>query len=225
MTRRVGVLVLAMATLVPAAAQAGSLGLRLGAFAPRAESNLFDDDAELYGTERSDWVGFSGGAEWAFDLGDRVELGLHVDATSRSLHTSYPDFTFDSGREIRQTLKLETVPMGATLRVLLADRRSQFVPYVGAGATALYYRYQEHGDFVDFESDDLDVYRDSFDSEGVAPALHVNLGTDVRVSDDVAITGDVKYQFARDDMGDDFRGNRIDLSGFTFTLGVKLRMD
>jgi hypothetical protein len=227
MTRRVGLLVLVLVACAAPPLQAGSsIGLRLGASVPRADSNLFHDDAELYGTEGSDWVSFAGGGEFAFDLGSRFELGLHVDGSHNSVHTSYRDFTFDSGREITQTLELDTVPMGATLRVMLADRhRSRVVPYVGGGLDALYYQYSEYGDFVDFESPDLDVYEDWFESDGVALGLHVNAGTIVKVGDDLGLTGDVRYTWAGDDMDNHFRGNRIDLSGFTFTVGLQLRLD
>ena len=225
MKARVLGFMLVAALVVPAAADAGSIGLRGGAFAPRADSLLFDDDAELYTFEKSDLNGFTGGIEFAFDVGKRFEIGLHVDGYGRDVHTSYRDFTFESGREIRQTLRMVSAPAGVTLRLLLADRDGTFVPWVGGGADAVFWEYEEFGDFVDFESRDLDVYEDSFASEGVAPGFHASAGAWWRVTDDVALSADARYLWATDEMGDDFRGYDIDLSGFAFTVGVQLRLD
>jgi hypothetical protein len=225
MKARAFVTVVAMSLAVPVVAEAGSLGVRVGAFAPRAEGTLFEDDAELYTFEKNDLNGVTGGVEFAFDVGRRFEIGLHVDGYGREVHTSYRDFVRDTGREIRQTLKLSSVPTGATLRLLLADRDARFVPWVGGGADAVYWRYEEFGDFVDFESPDLDIYDDSFVSEGVTPGLHASAGAWWRVSDDVAVSADARYLFANADMGQDFRGYDLDLNGFAFTVGVQLRLD
>src|SRR5512139_2186259 len=125
----VAVLGLALAGADPAAA--GGLTGRVGAFFPRADSTLFDDTAVLYDTEASDFIGFTGGAEWSFDLGRRVELGLHVDGYSETEHTSYRDFTYPNGREIQQSLQSSAWPVGGTVYLLAADRNSAVVPYVG----------------------------------------------------------------------------------------------
>ena len=67
MTRVVPVLALAALALLPLDASASELDLRIGAFFPRAESNVFDDVSDLYGfgeddpVEKRDWVGVYGG--------------------------------------------------------------------------------------------------------------------------------------------------------------------
>ena len=65
---------LAVTALTAAPSRASGLDLRLGASFPRADSNLFRDDSELYTVDKSDWRGVTGGAEFAWGTGERFEL-------------------------------------------------------------------------------------------------------------------------------------------------------
>jgi len=207
----------------PERAAASGLDLRAGAFFPRAESNLFDDTSELFGTKKSDWIGFTGGAEFSFRLADHVELGLHIDGYSRTLDTSYVDFTRPSGAEIFQTLKLTTVPMGATLRFVANPGRGAFTPYAGAGVDVVYYEYTEEGAFIDFFDDDLPVRSDYFEDIGAAFGFHVAGGVRIPFGDDFSLVAEGRYLWAKTDMGEDFRDNEIDLSGPSATIGLNVR--
>ncbi len=211
-------------------AAAGGIEVRLGGFLPRADSSLFDDTADLFGTTKSDWRHVTGGVEFAGNLAPGLELGVHVDGYSRSLDTSYREFTRPSGREIQQTLELTMVPVGLTLRVVPGNRDSFVRPYVGAGVDLVFWNYEEFGDFIDFDSPNLDVVSDAFRSDGVKAGFHVAGGLRLRVSDDLSLTGEARYLFAgRTVMGDDFeaRGpgleNKLDLNGAAFTVGLNLR--
>ena len=217
-----GVLVLGLLMALPQNASASGAELRLGGFMPSADSNLFDDDDDLYGTEDKDWRGFTGGFEFSFDMGPNVELGLHVDGYGRQRSTSYREFTHSDGGEIRQELKLSTVPVGASLRLLPAGKRAAISPYVAAGIDVVGYKYEEFGEFIDFRGD-FDILDDAFIDEGAAFGFHAAAGVRVRVNYDWSITGEVRYLNAKTDMGDDFSGNRIDLGGMSATLGVNIR--
>lgn len=222
MRRIIAVLLVTVASAAaPAAVDAGGFDVRVGGFVPRAESNLFTDDAELYGTTKSDFRSLGGGAEYEISMGDHFELGIHADGFGRNVQSSYVDFVTPSGREITQTLKLAVVPMGLSLRFLMTDPGSSFVPWVAAGPDLVYWRYEETGDFVDFETSD--IIADSFESHGTTPGAHVSAGARINVSDDVAVTAEGRYLWGGADMGHDFRGNRIDVTGFAATIGVHLR--
>jgi opacity protein-like surface antigen len=215
-----------VATLVLAAtapaAHAGGIEVRLGGFFPRAESNLFDDDQELYTVGKDDWRGFSAGAEYSFNVAPKVELGFHVDGYERKVNTVYRDFINDrNGDEIRQTLRLTIVPLGTSVRFVPLGRRAPVSPYVTAGVDVFFYKYEEYGDFVDFDTQD--IIADDFLSEGAAFGWHVAGGVRVPVGRDFAIVGEVRYQHARTNMNDDFRGNRLDVGGTTATIGGRLR--
>ncbi len=215
---------LTLVAAVPASARAGGIEVRGGGLFPRANSDLFHDDAELYTVEKKDWRGFTGGVEYAFDVADHVELGFHIDGYGRDIPTVYRDFTRDDDSEIFQTLRLDLVPVGVSLRFLPARRRAPIAPYVTVGADVIGYHYEEWGDFIDFFSPGLDVSSDSFRSDGAALGFHVAGGLRVALGHDFMITGEVKYLGGQKPrMRDDFRQNHIDLSGTVATVGVRLR--
>jgi hypothetical protein len=239
--RAMGVLMLGVLFAVPTPAKAGNLHLRLGAFFPSADSNLFDDDSVLYsrgegfdangfprGIEDSDWIGFTGGVEYSFKLVPNVELGLHVDGYGKKVDTFYREFTRADGSDIFQTLELDIVPLGFTVRLVPTTRRDRLAPYIGVGADLVFWRYKEYGDFVDFQSPNPlspDIIADSFRSDSVTGGLHVAGGLRVPIGHDFAVVTEGRYQWAKDDMGDDFRPqepglvNKIDLGGWSATIG------
>jgi len=224
MRRALAFVTLGLLAALPCSAVAGSLDLRLGAFFPREKSSLFADDRELYTVEKGDWRGFSGGVEYSARVARNLELGIHVDGYERSLHSAYRDFTSSRGREIRQTLKLEIVPVGLTLRIVPGSPRATFSPYLAFGADLFYWRYEEYGDFIDFEDPTLPFYEDSFFAEGVTGGGHVAGGLRVRLTHDVSLSGEGRYQAApKVAMDDDFRGNTLDLNGWSATLGVHVK--
>ena len=224
MRRAAGVLALCVAVFaLPAAAAAGGLDVRLGAMWPSADSILFDDDEELYFVNDGDWIGFTGGAEYSLKVIDNLELGFHVDGYGKHVDTAYREFVREDGSDIRQTLELDTVPLGFTLRLIPTGRRARVAPFVGVGADVVFYEYKEYGDFIDFFDPALPVIFDSFRSDGVTVGAHATAGVRFFVSDDFAVVGEARYLWAKDDMDDDFRGNRIDLGGISATLGVHIR--
>jgi hypothetical protein len=212
-------------------ASAGNLDVRVGGFFPRAESSLFYDDASLYTVNpKSDFDGWYGGAEYSMKIANYVELGIHVDGYGNSEDTEYWDYERESGAPIFQTLELDIVPVGMSLRFGPTSRRATFAPYVTVGADAVFWQYKEYGDFVDFESEDLEIFPDSFESSGVQPGFHGAVGFRVALSPDFLITAEGRYLWAPlETMGEDFSPNapglenEIDLSGFSVTVGLRIR--
>jgi len=222
-----------MMALVPGMARAGDIHARIGAFFPRADTgaanDLFRDANELYthggdlsGVDSKDWIGVFGGLEYSVGFGELIEVGLHVDGYGRTLDTSYRDFVDEDGFEIFQTLKVTAVPTGVTLR-FAPGSRTGIEPYVGGGIDAVWYRYEEFGDFIDFRDAAQPVIPDDFVSEGWAFGAHAVAGVRIPINYDFAIVAEGRYLWAEAEMGRDFRRNRIDLTGASATLGVLIR--
>jgi opacity protein-like surface antigen len=230
MTRAVASVALVVLALVPLPASASDLDLRIGAYFPSADSLLFRDNSELYGfgpndpVEESDWIGVYGGAEWRFRMAPSLWLGFHVDGYGRNLDTEYVDFERPNGAPIFQTLQLSIIPVGASLRWMPRDGRRDISPYIGGGIDAVFYEYEEFGDFIDFFDDDLPVVPDHFQDDGVAFGAHVMAGIRIPVSDDISVLGEARYLWSKTDMGEDFGPDLdIDLGGLSATLGVSIR--
>jgi Outer membrane protein beta-barrel domain len=229
--RRRGVLAaLGFAVLASGSAHASGFDLRLGGFVPKASSNLFRDDASLYTVRQRDWRGVTGGAEYSLQLADNIELGFSLDGYSRTIDTSYRDFVNDNngGRDIRQTLRLSAVPLGVNLRFISPTRKS-LSPYASVGADLYFYEYKEFGDFIDFGDPTLPIIADSFVANGVLPGAHAAAGLRVPINYDFALSFEGRYQWAKGNLGDDFRARpgeaplKLDLSGWSATAGINIR--
>jgi hypothetical protein len=221
-------------------ADAGGVDLRIGGFFPRgrdcgvpsnqrAEYTLFQDDCDLYFVQPSDFDGVYGGIEFNQVLTNYVEVGVSYDYYSRTTDTSYRDYTRPDGGEVQQSLRLRMAPLGLTVRLMPTSKKAKLVPYIGGGIDALFYKYEEYGDFIDFFDPDLAITPDHFVSESTAFGYHALGGFRAYINRDFAIVGEGRYQWGKDDMGEDFAPNEpglvntIDLSGWSFTVGVHVR--
>lgn len=236
MRRALVMVTLALLAALPTLASAGGLDLRIGGYFPQTDSNLFSDASDLYtrhpgqladgrppGLERSDWNGLYGGIEYSARLARNVELGFHIDGYGRSLDTSYRDHVRQDDSEIQQTLKLNIVPVGVSLRVVPTGRHAKLAPYVAVGVDAVFYKYEEFGDLVDFSDPSLPISFDSFKSEGVAVGVHGAVGLRVALTADFSLVAEGRYLYSKTDAADDFSNFRIDLSGASATVGLHIR--
>ena len=123
----------------------------------------------------------------------------------------------------RPVKRLEVVPHD------LVQRRRLRPTAPGGGVDAVFYEYEEFGDFIDFFDPELPIYADAFVDDGVAFGLHALGGIRFYINRDFAIVGEGRYQWAGADMDEDFAPqepgfrNRIDLSGWTWTVGLHVR--
>jgi hypothetical protein len=229
---------LLMASAGPASA--GGFDLRLGAFIPRArdcgiptsqpaEYTLFQDVCELYFVEKSDWTSFAGGVEYNHVLARNLEIGVSVDGYSKTVDTSYRDFVRPDDSEIYQSLRVNIVPFGLTVRLIPTKKRTKVAPYLGGGIDLLYWKYEEFGDFIDFWDPDLPVEGDHFISSGVTFGFHAAGGVRFYLNRDFALVAEGRYQWGKATMGGDFGANepglvnRLDLGGASVFFGLHVR--
>ena len=207
---------------LPAEVRASGIELRIGGFLPRVDSILFADSMTLYTVEKKDFIGGFGGAEFTANLHPNVELGLSIEGYAREIPTVYRDYVRPSGLEIQQTLKFETVPVSAIVRLVPSGRYRKVTPYVGGGISANFWKYEEWGDFIDFAAKGQPVSFDSFKSTGATFGPMANAGVRYRLNSDLQITADYRHFWGKEIMGGDFRPNEIDVSGDAITIGVRL---
>jgi hypothetical protein len=197
-----------------------------------AGSDLFDELTTNLSLDKSDFSGPSIGGELALTLSPRLDLALQVDYAGTSKGSEYRHFD-ESGAPIRQTTTFKRVPVTANLRAYLLPRGREIgklawipasvVPWVGAGGGVMWYQFKQQGDFVDLSN--LNIYSDNFDSNGWAPTLQGMGGVDVNLSTRLAFTADLRYNWARATLSQDFVGyNKIDLSGVSTALGFTIRL-
>ena len=243
---RAGVLALLLAALpsIAAAQVVHSVSFGAGIFFPRGADARVDGDVLVANLTQPDVPGFPGVTsslqfeigrfrsypifgEWHIGIGKHIEVSAGAGYYSRKVNSRYRDLV-NSARndeDIRQTLTLRAIPITGIVRFLpLADAAS-VQPYVGAGVTAINFRYAETGEFVD--PSDLAIFNDQFEAKGTALGGLILAGVRLPMGGDVyAFNVEGRYQFASGDTGGtaaNFLGDKIDLSGGSLNFSFLVR--
>ncbi len=211
----------------------GSVTLSGGYSHANAGSDLFSFTTQQFTLNRSSFSGPVLGADVAFNIAPRFDLVLGVSYNSSSSPSHYRKYLDQNNQEITQTTDFTRIPVMLSARAYLTDQGrsigkfawvpSRFVPYVGAGAGAMQYTFEQKGDFVDYQNSNS-VFSGDFKSSGWTPAVQGLVGANLSLSPRLALNGEAKYIWARGSLNQSFSGfNKLDLSGFTTTLGLTIR--
>lgn len=213
----------------PAAAQQ-TVNLSLGYFAVRGEDARVDDDVlnenlNFFAFDINDFNTVSIGGEWLVPLGNYLEAGAGIGFTRRTVPSVYSDFVdVTDGSEIEQDLRLRTIPLALTFRVLPLGQGSGFQPYLGGGLGIIAWRYSETGEFIDPQRV---IFREQYVASGTATGPMALGG--IRFGGDTVTAGfEARYQSADAELGSPFSSPdlpdpRIDLGGWTYQLNVGFR--
>ena len=198
-----------------------------------AGSELFDFATEQLTLSRRDFSGLNAAVEVAIPIGGLLDLTVDAGYSRASKRSDFRKFIDNNDQPIEQTTTFQRVPITANVRFnLVSPGRSvghlawiptTIVPWVGAGAGSMWYRFEQVGDFVDYKTNA--VFPDHFVSDGWTPALQAMAGVDYSISPLIAVTADARYLRAKANLGRDFGGfDKIDLSGLSATLGLTFRL-
>jgi hypothetical protein len=228
----------------PASAQVvHSVHFGLGGFFPRGLDSRIDEDVLVrdfvgapfpFDPSLNDALDFdmdefrsaSLFGEWNVAFGDHLEAGASLAFSSGSAPSRYLDVVDrDTGADLRQELSLRIVPITGLVRFLPFGTPATVQPYVGAGLSALLYRYSEEGEFVDPITSE--IFTDRFSASGAAPGGVVLVGVRVPIRGDIfAVTVEFRQQFGSGDTGGDeegFLADKIDLGGRHLAGGLLIR--
>lgn len=209
----------------------GAIGLRGSWTFARAGSDLFDFVTRELTLDRDDFDAPGVAADLVVSLAPRLDVVGGFEFSRAATASEYRGFVDNDELPIAQTTTLKTVHLTGSVRYALTPRGrdvSRFawvprraVPYVGAGAGAVFYQFTQSGDFIDFA--DLSVFRDFFRSQGWAPSVHVLAGVDVQVHRALFAGVETRYTRASAPLGSTFIDfDPIDLSGLRMSAGVSL---
>jgi hypothetical protein len=210
------------------AAAQQTLNFSFGAFVLRGEDARIEDDVlvtnrDIYVFDFGDFTAPSLHAEWLIPLGDYFEAGAGIGFTTRAVPTIYDEFTRPDDTEIEQELKLRTVPMSATVRVLPLGRNRAVEPYIGGGIGFTNWRYSETGDFIDFTLAGRPIFRESYVASGTSVGPVAIFGLRVPVGN-ITFGGELRYQKAEAELDvQDFLAPKLDLGGFHYLGTVGFR--
>jgi hypothetical protein len=215
----------ALCLAVPASAQQ-TLNFSLGIFTPKGEDARVRGDVlvanrDFLVFDIGDFNGAAIGAEWLVPFGQFVEGGVGFQFTRRTVPSVYAGFEDPDGSEVDQDTRLRRIPIDFTVRLLPFGQNNPIQPYIGAGLTALNWRYSEFGEFIDFDRG-RQIFRGDFTADGTEAGAVVVGG--IRFSGDAGSAGfEVRYHKADAPLSADFAGSRLDLGGWTYSFTGGLR--
>lgn len=208
------------------------LGARGGFGIASAGSDLFDFSRDELTLSRNDFNGFSAFGEVGVRLLPRVDLIASAGYTGSVARSESRRYEGTDDLPIRQRTEFRRVPLTAGLRLYpLAPGRqigsyawipARLVPYVGAAAGGMWYRFRQEGEFVDETT--LNIFEDQLQSSGWTPTAEAFGGVEYSITPRLSVTGEGRYSWASAELSNAFENfDPIDLAGFAVTIGVSFR--
>ena len=197
-----------------------------------ANSDFFDFTRERLTVGKRDFDGPYIGGEIAFRANERWDVALGIGLVQSSVDSEFRDWVDLDDNPIEQVSEFRIVPVTLSAKYYFHDRGrsvgrfawvpSRLTPYVGAGVGVVSYRFEQVGDFVDFET--LDVFFDRFISRGEAALFRGLAGVSVSLGSQFELSGEARYSLASAEMSLDFESfDALDLSGFQGVVGIAVR--
>jgi outer membrane protein W len=170
--------------------------------------------------------GVSAAVEVNRGLNNYLEAGLGVGYVKATANSTYRDYVRDDGAEIRQQTLFKNVPLNVNLKLMPWGRDKKFQPYVGAGVQVNKWNYSESGQFIDFDSPNYDIYKETYKADGVAVGPVAIAGLRIPLNKTVSLNGEYRRQWAKGELpaAEGFAGDHIDLGGATYQLGVTINL-
>lgn len=209
----------------------GSIGARGSWMFASANSDLFDFVERHLTVDKEDFNAPAFGFDFGVAVTNRVDVQFTFESSTAKKSSEYRDFVDNLLLPIEQETSLKERNIGGSVRFSLVPRGRNvsryawvprnITPYVGAGGGALWYKFEQSGDFVDFQ--DFRVFTDYFESSGFTPSAHVFAGTDIKLYRSLYLTVEGRYLWAKGKLGPDFVDfDPIDLAGFRLATGIHL---
>lgn len=208
------------------------LTVRTGWAAANARSDVFSFTTDQLTVNHGDFSSPAFDAEYTYRVLPRVQIAATLGVSSANKDSEFRRYVDNNDLPITQSFSFVRVPITVGVKAyLLPTGRtigkyawipSRVAPYVGAGAGTMYYRFHQSGDFVDLQT--LDVFPSQFESSGFAFTANGRAGAEYALGTHIAVTGEVRYVYARAHLARDFQGfEPIDLSGVSTLAGLAIR--
>ncbi len=210
-----------------------TLSVNFGYGIPSAGSDIFQEVDELFTLDKGDFHAPVVGGGLSIYLNDRMDLAFEASYSRSSTWSEYVKWVDGDDLPIEQQTRFTQIPITASLRYFLMDRGREigslswipttWAPYIGVGAGQMLYRFEQVGDFVDFE--DLGVFGASYYSKGSAWMGHAFGGVQWAFSPQFVMMAEGRYSLADADLDrNSYVGyEKIDLSGFQASIGFGVR--
>jgi hypothetical protein len=254
--KKLAVVAAGLILLVPSLAFSDSISLRLGYFFPKALSDsylsthpdsLWTIELDQMSFAPRDYRGGTVGIGYDHFLNKNISLSLIVDAYNKSNVGFYNDwvvntlaegdfafpFEFYEGGDIVHSFRVSITPVELSLKFLPLGRRAKIIPYIGGGASMVFYGVRMFGDMVNFGDPwiytdsvlgDVDIYpvEPIFSREnGTAFGWHAFGGIQFPIGFRATIEAEARYRSATGRFNGLFQGfDDFELGGLALTAGI-----
>jgi len=202
------------------ALNAQSFNLKIGLFHPSMESDLWQINKENLAFQDQDMVEKYYGMEYEHYLGRHLSFSIEGGYYENEHYSFYRDFEYEDGSPIYQNLALKITSLEADFKFYPVGHRQKFFPFLGAGIGMYYWKYEQWGDFIDFENDT--VLEDEYlETSAYTAGFNAKGGFVFRFSQQWGISFETRYLYLKGNLSSFFEGfEKLDLGGFTFNFGV-----
>jgi hypothetical protein len=199
---------------------ADSLNLKVGLFYPQMDSELWQQNMQDLALQKQDMQAAYYAMEYEFFFDRNFSLAFEGGYYKKEHFSQYRDFEYDDGSPIFQNLSLEIASLEAGFKFYPLSHRARFCPFIGAGAGIYYWKYEQWGDFINF--DDMTVTKDRYaKTNAYTPGFNAKGGFVFRFSRSFGISMEARYQFLKGSLSSFFEGfNKLDMNGFSYSIGL-----
>lgn len=216
----------------------GSVAFFGGWSMPRESSDVFDFVRDELTIDRGDFNAPMLGAEVTVRLMSHLDLVGGVEHARAERWSELRDW-LENGLPIEQTTEFASTRATASARLYLLSRGeaigrhawipTRWSPFVGGGGGMAWYRFEQYGDFIDYQTvndpEGAVIFTDRFRSSGNGATAHAMAGLDVSLTRYIVLRGEYRYNWGSAGMSSrDFVGfEPIDLAGHRATIGIATR--
>ncbi len=201
-----------------------SFRLSYGEFTPDGSSVYWRTrETDFFGSAK-DFEDDRFGATYSRTITERWGYLFNGHVWEGQQNTSFRDFVDVEGNDIFHTTTLEVVDFGTGFVFYPLRRNAIVAPYLAGGFALYLYDLREDGDFIDFETDDLEIFNGTFRDSGSTIGWFWTVGLEIPIGRTLAVFGEYNWTYASTKLGGDFgEFGTLDLGGEELALGLSFR--
>ena len=210
-----------------------TLAIHGGLYMAGANSEVFEFTTENLTVNPGDFDSPAFRGELSVRVADRFDVSVDASWTSSEVRSESRDFIGSDDLPILQSTTFKQTPVSFNLKYFLQDRGREvgnfawiprrFAAYVGAGAGIAQYEFEQIGEFVIEET--LEIVSGRLASSSTGTLGQVLAGVEFAFAPRAIVVVDGRYRWAAAEMRNDWVAfDDIDLSGFSLSLGLGLRL-
>ncbi len=219
--KRISIIVLLLLSSISILFGTRSINFKFGIFTPNLESDLWETNFENLSFSKSDFNNSSYALEIEYFANPFISLSVEGGTYSNTVYSEYSEYVYDDDSPIYQNMFLRISGLELNVKVYPIGYKRFLIPYIGGGAGIYSWKYEQWGDFINFEDGTI---QDGYAyTKAYSPGFNLRIGIIIRIKRHLGISFEAKDQYLKGTLSSLFEGfEKLDLSGRTYNLGVHI---